>query len=149
VPPPAFAAARRSRSYSALLLISLPAFLVMLVVVGLVVAWKAREADHAKPAVPRSASSWESAAIDEELNRARARYGSDVEKARATLLLRYDDLLNRGSAARDKQLSARLGEEMRWFLSEGIVFGRDALRPDVMRYGRSLKQARDNWAAAL
>jgi hypothetical protein len=87
------------------------------------------------------------AAIKMDLDKARASYGTEVEKAKATLLVRYDEILRGFETAGNRQAGMAIREEIKVFRSDGI-FSRDELGEAMMQYGRALKNARDRLAAA-
>jgi hypothetical protein len=87
-------------------------------------------------------------AIDMALNRARASYAVDVERARDALARHYEESLKALDAGGNRQAALKLREDTNLLRLDGILLGRDDLRNSTLEYGRSLKSARDALAGA-
>ncbi len=88
------------------------------------------------------------ATIQEDLGRARSAYATELDKAKAALLLRYDALLKAYEAGRNPQATL-LRDEMKNFQSESVIRGRDDLEQDISRYFKSIRNARSALGAAF
>src|SRR5262249_53126934 len=97
---------------------------------------------------PSSKGTKDLASINTDLEKARSNYKVELEEAKTALLLRYDDLLKSADAAGNRQVSAKIREEMGVFRSDGIIRGSEELRDGILQYGHAAKNARDDLAKA-